>query len=99
MEEQRIIEDEQCYSLLIWLQSDFGAILTRRTDDGYSYKRTAELYREYKEKCTRDNYLFIRLLQFLLAYFIALKVGQTKGVKGSDRRKQRRSARLCWSSL
>ena len=62
-DEYRIIEDEQCYSLLIWLQ----------TDDGYSYKRTAELYREYKEKCTSDNFLFIRLLQFLLTYFIALK--------------------------
>ena len=72
---------------------------TSRTDDGYSYKRTAELYREYKEKCTSDNFLFIRLLQFLLTYFIALKVGEAAGVKNSDRLKQRRSARLCWNSL
>ena len=45
-----------------------------RTDDGYSYKKTLELYKEYKEKCTEDNFLYIKLLQYLLTYFIALKV-------------------------
>ena len=50
-----------------------------RTDEGgYSYKRTVELYKEYKEKCTEDNFLYIKLLQYLLTYFIALKVEVTK---------------------
>lgn len=47
---------------------------TDRTDDGYSYKKTSELYKEYQEKCTNDNFLYIRLLQYLLTYFIALSV-------------------------
>lgn len=54
-------------------------ILMIRTDEGgYSYKRTVELYKEYKEKCTEDNFLYIKLLQYLLTYFIALKVEVTK---------------------
>ena len=35
--------------------------------------------KEYKEKCTEDNFLFIKLLQYLLTYFIAMKVGKEKG--------------------
>lgn len=73
-DEYRIIEDEQCYSLLIWLQYLLDWRLMNRTDDGYSYKKTLELYKEYKEKCTEDNFLYIKLLQYLLTYFIALKV-------------------------
>lgn len=49
-------------------------MVMNRTDDGYSYKKTVELYKEYKEKCTEDNFLYIKLLQYLLTYFIALKV-------------------------
>ena len=50
--------------------------MRRRTDDGgYSYKHTCELLKEYKEKCTEDNYLYMKLLQYLLTYFIAMKVG------------------------
>ena len=50
--------------------------MSGRTDDGgYSYKHTCELFKEYKEKCTEDNFLYIKLLQYLLTYFIAMKVG------------------------
>ena len=73
-DEKRLIEDEQCYSLLIWLQYYYIEMIRNRTDDGYSYKKTSELYTEYQSKCTTDNYLYIRLLQYLLTYFIALNV-------------------------
>ena len=78
-DEKRLIEDEQCYSLLIWLQYYYIEMITNRTDDGYSYKKTSELYTEYQSKCTTDNYLYIRLLQYLLTYFIALNVWMNNG--------------------
>lgn len=45
-----------------------------RTEEGYSYKRASELFKEYKEKCTEDNYLYVKLLRYLLTYFIAMSV-------------------------
>ena len=48
--------------------------MSLRTEEGYSYKRASELFKEYKAKCTEDNFLFAKLLRYLLTYFIAMSV-------------------------
>ena len=48
--------------------------MSLRTEEGYSYKRASELFKEYKEKCTEDNFLYAKLLRYLLTYFIAMSV-------------------------
>lgn len=48
--------------------------MSLRTEEGYSYKRASELFKEYKAKCTEDNFLYAKLLRYLLTYFIAMSV-------------------------
>ena len=61
------------------IPSSFGSsrhdgAMSLRTEEGYSYKRASELFKEYKEKCTEDNFLYAKLLRYLLTYFIAMSV-------------------------
>lgn len=76
-DEYRKIEEEQCRSLLLWLEFVQITAVRRRAGEGSWEKQAGKLMEEYEAKCTRENYLLMRVLEAILARIpnLAVKFG------------------------
>lgn len=67
--------------------------MNRRAGEGSWEKQAGKLMEEYEAKCTRENYLLVRVLEAILARIPNLEVNFSGKMRGRNSRGQKRSAR------